>query len=282
MGIAVALMPDPGAPQVGVTVTGLNAVTPSTISVQVSSNGGKTYQTVRGADHLTVTSAMFVRDFVPPLNVPATYQLVVHSGATIPTPLTATITVPSSTAWIQDPLYPALAVPIECLPVGVGALVLANSFASLTRDQQFDAVTVTGARYPVASVGIRQVPSRVPLHLRTRPGTPASIAADLRNLFDLSGVLVLRGLPAAIPLDAVAHVVVGAIEENPVVGDVLGERNDWSLTVTQVRATSAAIVVPWYTYATVFTAWAPATYADAMAARPGQTYLDWLRDPRKV
>lgn len=281
MGIAVAVMPDPGAPQVGVTVTGLAAGTPSVISVRVSHNGGTTWTQVRGADHVTVTGGTFVRDFVPALNVASLYELVVHSGTTTPTPTQATITVTSTTAWISDPLYPALAVPVECLPLGVGALVLADSFASMTRDQQFDAVLVSGARYPVAAVGMRQAPSRVPLHLRTKTAKQAGVAADLRNLLDLSGVLVLRGLPAAVPLDPVAHVAVGGVDEHPVVGGVLGERNDWTMTATQVRPTTSAIVVPWYTYAAVFAAWAPLTYADAKAARPGATYLDWLRDPRK-
>jgi hypothetical protein len=279
VGIAVALLPDAGAPQVGITVTGMPTSTSSVLTVQVSSDDGATWWPVRGADHLTVTGgATFIRDFVPALNTVNLYELIVHTGAT-PTPTQASITVPADTAWIQDPLYPALAVPVECMPFGDGVLTLADSFASMIRDQRFDAVLVTGARYPVAAVGIRQAPSRIPLHLRTTSTQP-DLTDDLRTLLAASGVLVLRGLPAAIPLDAVAHVVVGGVEERPVIGGLIGERNDWSMTATQVRPVAAAIVVPWFTYAAVFAAWSPSTYADAMAARPGEKYLDWLRDPQ--
>lgn len=281
MGIAVAVMPESGAPQVGITITGLDSVNPSTITVQVSSDGGTVWTPVRGADHLTTTGAAFVRDFVPGLNVPLIYELVVHAGATTPTPTRASITVPSAYTWVQDPLYPESAVAVECLPSVANPMMLDDSFASLTRSQAWDVAVVDGSRTPVASVGIRQVPSRIPLHLRTKPETQAAATTALRRLLELAGVLVLRGLPPAVPLDAVAHVVAGSVEERPVVGGLLGARNDWLLEVTQVHATTSAVAVPWFTYASVFAAWAPDTYADAMAARPGATYLDWLRDPRR-
>src|SRR4051794_30022643 len=120
MGIVVALLPDPGPPQVGITVTGLASGTPSTISVRSITTGAPTWQAVRGADHITVTGGVFVRDFVPALNVTTTYQLVVHTGTTTPTPTEATITVTSTVAWVQDPLNPKAAVPLDCYGAGQG------------------------------------------------------------------------------------------------------------------------------------------------------------------
>jgi hypothetical protein len=280
VGIAVALLPDAGAPQVGVTITGLHATTPSTISVQTSTPGANTWQTVRGADHLVVTGGVFVRDFVPPLNVATTYHLIVHAGPTTPTPTEATITVASLTAWVQDPLNPTAAVAVDCWGRGRGVSLLADSFEDLTRAQPVDAVTVQGARLPVASVGTRQAPSRVQVHLRANLATQDTLAASLRALLDNAGTLVLRGLPATIPLDPVAHVV-AAVVESPVVGSLLGERDDWQLDVTQVVPTSMTVAVPWWTYAQVVTLWAGQTYTDAKNARPGTTYLDWARDPRR-
>ncbi|MGB2557728.1 hypothetical protein [Cellulosimicrobium cellulans] len=81
MGIAVAQLPVEGAPQVGITVTGLDPVVESVISVQVSWDGGSSWHGVRGAERVAVTGSAFFRDFVPPLNVEATYRVVVHSGA---------------------------------------------------------------------------------------------------------------------------------------------------------------------------------------------------------
>lgn len=279
MGIAVATLPDAGAPQVGITVTGLSPTSQSTISVRMSTDG-LTWYTVRGADHLVVTGAVFLRDFVPPLNVLTTYQLVVHVGTT-PTPTEATITVPSLTGWVQDPLNPGSAVAVDCWGAGAGVMALSDSFETLTRVQAVDAVQVIGARLPVASVGTRQAPSRVRVHLRALLPTQDTLATDLRTLLDTSGTLVLRGLPRDVPLDPVAHVVTGAVDEVPVVGSLLGERNDWVLEVTQVRPSSLAIAVPWWTYDEVEAIWVPATYDEAKAARPGATYLDWARSPER-
>jgi hypothetical protein len=77
----------------------------------------------------------------------------------------------------------------------------------------------------------------------------------------------------------VAHVLAGTVDESPVIGGLLGERNDWVLDVTQVRATAAAIAIPWWTYAEVAALWVPDTYDQVKAARPGDTYLDWARSP---
>lgn len=279
MGIAVQVLPDAGAPQVGITVTGLDAATASTISVHVSADG-LTWQVVRGADHLVVAGAAFLRDFVPPLNVPATYRLTVHVGTT-PTPTQATLTVPSPTAWIQDPLNPAAAVAVDCWGSRAGVMALADSFETLTRAQSSDAAMVQGARLPVASVSRRQAPSRVRVHLRAVLPTQDAMAASLRTLLDTSGALVLRGLPAAIPLDPVAHVVAGAVEESPVVGDLLGERVDWVLEVTQVRPSALSVAIAWWTYAEVAAIWVPNTYAEVAATRPGSTYLDWAQSPER-
>lgn len=281
MGIAVAVLPDAGPPQVGITLTGLHATTPSTISVRTSVDGGTTWQGVRGADHISVIGAAFLRDFVPPLNVPVTYRLTVHTGTTTPTPTEATITVPSTTAWVQDPLNPAGGVAVDCLGAGRGVMALADSFETLTRTQPADLAQVQGARLPVASVGTRQGPSRVPVHLRALLPAQDAETAALRALLDTAGTLVLRGLPAAVPLSPSAHVITGAVDEVPVVGGLLGPRNDWVLEVTEVRPTTMAVAVPWWTYAEVRALWAGATYDQAKASRPGATYLDWARDPTR-
>ena len=280
MGISVDVLPDAGAPQVGITVTGLVAGTPSTISVRLSTDGGVTWQTVRGADRVSVIGAVFLRDFVPPLNRPVTYQLVVHTGTT-PTPTEDTVTVPSSTAWVQDPLNPTAAVPVDCWGAGAGVMVLADAFETLTRAQSVDATQVQGARLPVASVGTRQAPSRVRVHLRTLLPAQDATTATLRTLLDTAGTLVLRGLPATIPLDPVAHVVTGPVDDVPVIGSLLGERNDWVMDVTQVRPTALVIAIPWWTYAEVEAVWTPDTYDQVKAARPGSTYLDWAQSPER-
>ena len=104
----------------------------------------------------------------------------------------------------------------------------------------------------------------------------------LRALFEQAGVLVIRGMHSDCPLDPVAHVIAGDITELPKDGGLYGVHNTWELVVDQVRPTSMKIVVPWFTYDQVkalWDAWTPAaTYAQVIAARPGDTYLDWQRD----
>ncbi len=195
----------------------------------------------------------------------------------------ATVTVTSDTAWIQDPLDPRGAVPVDAeYDNGTGAWTLASTAASVMRRQVADVVSVEGSRYPVASVGVRQAPSSVPIFLRAA-SAQGEMVRRLRALFDEAGVLVIRGMHSDCPLDPVAHVIAGDIEEVPVVGGLPGFRNDWHLVVDQVRPTSMKIVVPWFTYDQVkalWDEWAPAsTYDQVIAARPGDTYLDWQRYP---
>lgn len=279
MGISVEVLPDAGAPQVGVTVTGLSGSGESVVSVQVSWDAGRTWHGVRGAERVVVTGGDFFRDHVPPLNVPAIYRLVVHSGTVTPSVLEATITVGSTSAWIQDPLNPRGAVQVECVRNGAGLMLMTGTAARILRRQAVDLTTVEGARYPVASVGVRQAPSGVPLALRAVAASQGALINAMRDLLDSSGQVVIRGLPTDVPLDPVAHVTVGDVEEVPVVGGLLGFRNDWELNVTQVRPTSMRLVIPWWTYDQVRALWSPRTYDQVKAARPGDTYIDWSRDP---
>lgn len=278
-GLRVERLPDAGAPQAGITVTGLAPSSESVISVQVSWDDGRTWHGVRGAERVTVTGGDFFRDHVPPLNVLARYRLVVHAGGVTPLRLEDTITIASDSAWIQDPLNPRGAVEVECVRTGAGLMLMTGTAARILRRQAVDLTTVEGARYPVASIGVRQAPSGVPLALRAVAASQGALIREMRDLLDASGQVVVRGLPLDIPLDPVAHVVTGDVEEVPVVGGLLGFRNDWQLDVTQVRPTSMRIVIPWWTYDQVQALWAPRTYDQVEAARPGATYLDWSRDP---
>lgn len=278
MGISVEVLPDAGAPQVGVTVTGLAPSGESVVSVQVSWDAGRTWHGVRGAEMVAVTGGDFFRDHVPPLNVPAVYRLVVHSGAVTPALLEATITVPSSSAWIQDPLNPRAAVEVSPVRGRDTIRLLSTTAGRITRRQPVDLATPEGASLPVASVGRRQAPSRVPVVLQDLASSQGALVRALDTLLETAGQLVVRGLPVGIPLDPVAHVVAPDLDESPVVGGVVGHR-EWVLTVTQTRPTSMRLVVPWWTYDQVRALWAPRTYDQVRAARPGATYLDWSRDP---
>lgn len=274
-GISVSVINEDGAPQVGIVVNGLDPSGTSNISVDVSWDGAQTWEPVRGATRLDVIGGVFVRDHVPPLNLPATYRLTVNSGAVVPTDLTATITVPSTRVWVQDPLNPRLA--FGATPDGTGPVSLvAGALAGASWAQAVDVAVPIGAALPVASIGTRAKAADVALTVTFRYGADTgAVAALLAG----AGQVVVRGLPVAGLLDPVAYVALGDVTEHRV--GTLAQSVVMDLVARQVRPTGSAVVVPWFTYAVVFTTWAPSTYAEAKAARPGATYLDWAADPRR-
>lgn len=276
-GISVEVLPDVGPPQVGVTVDGLPAGSVSTVTIERSTDG-VSWSPVRGAVAVSVSGAGFWRDHVAPLNVPVTYRVTGASTLAFGE-RAATITVPSAVAWIQDPLAPRTAVPVSDLRSADGIVLQKPSLGDLSRVLPADVVQVQGARLPVASLGVRQAPSGIKLHLRGLTASQGVLMAALSALVETAGTVVLRGLPASIPLDPVAHVIAPEVTDSPLVGGLLGPRRDWQMTVTQVRAPSPRISVPWWTYDQVRALWDPATYDLTVAARPEATYLDWLRDP---
>ena len=267
-----------GAPQAGVTVTGLEAGN-QVISVQVSWDGGATFKDVSGGRRIVAVGGAFVRDYFPPLNVPATYRVVEHSISGAPTSDTLPLTIASARSWLQDPLNPREAVSVVSdghTPDGNRGL-MAGSFASAAWSQQVDFAQVLGADRPVASAGQRMIAGQVPLVIQHEV---AAEGGKLRRLLMQAGQLVLRGHDFDL-LEAVAHFVVPDASErrelrftNPP-----HQVSTWDLTATQVRPLSLKIVVPYWTYAQVAALWSGSTYQDAYDARPGDTYLSWLRDP---
>lgn len=276
MGLSVEVLPDAGAPQVGVTITGLPSGSPSVVTVERSTDG-RSWDAVRGAVREAVTGAAFFRDFVAPLNVDVTYR--VTTTAAITGSSTSSILVPSDTAWLQDPLDPRTAVPVAIARGPEGVRLLAPSFGDLNRRMAADIVLPQGSRLPVASLGVRQAPAGVLLHLRAMAQVQGALVKAITELVESAGTVVIRGLPASFGLDPVAHVIAPDVQDSPVVGGVLGPRRDWVMSVTQVRAPSPRIAVPWWTYEQVRALWEGFSYDDVLAARPGATYLDWLRDP---
>lgn len=256
MTVVAAIAPGDGAPRVGVTVTGLG-LTPSVVTIETSWDGGATWHRVRGAERITVVSSTFVTDFVPALNVALIYRVVVHSGAAVTGGDRGSVTVPSRTAWAQDPLNPRGAVPIALTPTNEGLWLLADSASSILRAQTVDVATVEGSRLPVASVGTRQAPSGIGLHLRGYAAEQGALVKGLATMLEQSGQIVLRGLPDGLGLDAVLHVVLGDVEDQPGggAGALVGVRRDFVLTAQQVRPSSLRIVVPWWSYADVKALW---------------------------
>lgn len=285
MALVVAQTADAGAPQAGLTITGLTGS--CDIVITVSWDGGTTWNAVRGGTLTGIFGSTFIRDYVTPLNVTATYKAVVTGGTTAT--WTATSTIASNYAWIQDPLAPRSAIPLVMAqaPDLSALLLIAPSFSSLSRKQAVDYAQPMGARLPVASVGVRQAPSNVPLGIQADAARQGALVTSLRTLFDTSGQVVIRGLSAFIGLDAVAHVIVGDVAESPTTSStMLGIFQGWQMNVTQARPVSTRVIVPWWTYDQVLAlvqsqlSGGATTYTQVTTAQPaGKTYTDWLAKP---
>lgn len=282
MALTVVQTADAGAPQAGITIDGLSVVTGCNITVTVSWDGGATYNPVRGGTLTGILGSTFIRDYVTPLNVTATYKAVV-TGGTVAT-LTATSTITSSVAWIQDPLAPKSAVMFASLPVAGALHLIRGSLVGGKRSQPANYALPIGAHMPVGSIGARQSPSGVPLTLGAISAQNAAFVA-LSALLDSSGQVALRGLPAGAGFDPVAHVTAGDITPGAV-GDLLGGYSTLTLNVTQVRPVTTRVIVPWWTYDQVLALvqsqllGGSTTYAQVLAAQPaGKTYTEWLANP---
>lgn len=280
MALTVAQTADAGAPQAGITIDGLSTSTACTVVVTVSWNGGVTWNPVRGGSLTGVLGSAFVRDYVPALNVPATYRAVVTGGTTVT--WTTTTTIPSALAWIQDPLAPRSAVSFTTRRIAGSMELMAGSFAEAKRPQAIDRAVPIGARIPVASIGLRQVPMDVPLILGAAAAQNTAYLA-LVALLDSAGQVVLRGLPAESPFDPVVHVTVDAPSTMTMRGK--SAYNEMPLVVSQVQPVTMRIVIPWWTCDQVLALvqsqlGVGATCAQVLAAQPtGKTCTSWVANP---
>lgn len=275
--ITAAQTSDAGAPQAGVTIAGLSAVTGCNITLTTSWDGGLTWNAVRGG---TVTGALgstFIRDYIPALNVPIRYQAVVTGGSTA-TVATTDFTI-ASTPWIQDPLAPKSAVPLYADMSSGHVALTVGSLDGGTWGQHADIASVIGTDLPAVSLGMRQKIAGLPLILTYDVAAEGGL---LRSMLMKAGQLVVRGLPASGLLDPVAHVIATDANESRY---PFGQVTEWTLNVRQVQPLTMRIIVPWWTYDQVLQLvtdqlGAGVTYAAVLAAMtPGKTYTQWLANP---
>ncbi|WP_152203640.1 hypothetical protein [Georgenia thermotolerans] len=271
-GLSLEVLSDP-VPSVGVTVDGLDASGPSTVTVE-RSIPGEGWTQVPGMAGRQVTGGFYEVDYAAPLAVPVTYRATVV-GAVQPATLEAVVTVVSGTCWLQDPVNPFTAVPVH---VGSGArrggaFFTKASFASLSWQLPGAVERVMGATTPVGMGGVRQAPSGLPMTIVTQSREQAN---RLRTLLTTAYPLMLRVVPPVTQFPAVSFLH-AEVEERPRfdVAPFDGSREDWVLTADVVRAPRVRVLVPRWTYGDVQALWE--THGQAVAA--GGSYLDWLRDP---
>lgn len=273
-GIRVEAFTDAPCPRVGITVDGLGAGT-SVVTVWRSSAGGKR-RPVRGFRRRSVVGADFVVDFEVPLARLVTYELEVHSGAVVPPRVVDQVTIASTTGYVQDPLVPDTAVPVEELNAAAHPVLGVPSFRNLASGIGMSVTAILGSDEPVALAGQRLAYSGVDFTLLT---DAAEASTALRTVLRTAFPVCIRPLPGWGPLPDVIYLAPPSIVEQPLGPALGGTFTRFVCAGDVVAPPSMSILVPIWSYADVEALWA--TYADAQAAATsaGATYLDVLKDP---
>lgn len=274
----LAVLGDP-VPRVEITVTGLDAVGPSRVTVWRSTVGGKR-RAVRGWKNRLVFGSDFEIDYEAPLGREITYDLQVISGSVTPLRVRATATLAATEGLIQDPLIPSSNVPLVSFSgSGIPAPTLApTAFRKLTYDMGSSQERVLGSDTPVGFAGQRMVASGIDFSTLT---DSAEQGTELRNLLMTAYPILVRPLPSWGDLPDLLYMDVAAPSEEPLDSHMGGTLTRWTLAGDQVAPPSLSVVVPIWTYDQVFDIWSGYTYASQQSVAVGinATYMDDQRDP---
>jgi len=260
------------APFAGISVTGLALDEGSVITIW-RSVPGEPRTVVQGARDMEVTAAAFIEDWGVPLGRKVTYTLEIVSGSVEPEVLTDTITIHSDTAWLQDPLNPVTAVPLDVTSDRGGVYLRSDAFSELARSLPGSIHYPMGSGLGASLGGQRRAPTGVPLTVVTNA---AAQATRLRTLLQTSTTLMLRTTETIDQVEATTYWHVG-LSEQPITTFNPAVRADitrWPLVGDQTRGPSVSVLVPRWTYGQVKELYS--TYGQTI---DGRRYLDWVRDP---
>lgn len=271
------LAPAPG-PAVGITVVALGAG--ETVYNLWRVAGGKRAKVREGGDREAV-EADYVEDYEIPPNIPVTYEIEILSGPGVSLQTySATIQVYSATGWLQDPLVPGSAVPIDGYSREDGRPVLLSpSLSELLYEADVSYITVMGTDEPVALIGQRAQANGVSLNLVTKA---AEHSNDLRVLALSSGPLLLRPVaPWGDTLPPLCYLAPGTVREMPRQSRTgVPGVSDWDAVSPLIKAPSMDVLVPRWTWGD----WEGlyATWSQAESVLSGLTWLDVTKNPTGV
>lgn len=268
--ITLELEPVDGTPPaVRVTVSGVTSTTVFTLQRLCE---GRTV-TVPGWRARQFVDSVVDMDWAAPTNRPITYTLLVN-GVTV---TSATVTLPSAYAWLQDPLQPEKSLRFGLTRDSVGTAVLDHkSLKQFTYKANAGTMQVLGAPEPTVFGGQRQASSGVAYQIRTITEADAAV---METLIDETPILLVRPLPKMVGVPAVAYLV-GDVVQVPFTTHLPGEHQRyWSVTGDVVAAVLKAAVSGSVTYDQVQQLLAGYTYDQVQAKAAATTYLDWQKNP---
>lgn len=259
---------DGAPPSVRVTVSGVASATTFTLQRLCE---GKTI-TVPGWRAKQFTDSYSGLDWAAPTNRPVTYTLLVGGDVVA----SATITLPSAYAWIQDPLQPDKALRFGLSRDGDTAVLDYRSLKLFTRKANSSVIQVMGAPEPTAFGGQRQATTGAVYEIRTFTEADAAL---MGSLIDQTPVLLFRPLPQMVGVPAVAYLN-GDVVQAPFTTHLPGEHQQfWTVTGDLVAAVLQAAVTGSVTYDQAQQLLAGYTYDQVQAKASATTYLDWQKNP---
>lgn len=274
-GIWVEPFIDAPVPRVGITVTGLDPVGPSVVTVWRSTAGGKRRK-VRGWANRVVYGSDFTLDYEAPLGRLVTYDLQVISGALVPLRVSDSTTLDVAHGYIQDPLLPLGAVEVTGgLDLEDAVTLTSAAFRKLAYDVDSSEVSVLGSSEPVALTGQRMAASGVDFSVFTEA---AQQGTNLQNLLLSTPLILVRPLPNWGPLPDLIYTV-PKVSMEITYGEEGATFIEWSLTGNTVAPPSIQVLVALWTYDQVAALWGTYDDAQAAASATASTYLDDQRDP---
>ncbi|AYR01521.1 minor tail protein [Arthrobacter phage Seahorse] len=263
---------DAPCPRVGLTITGLG-VGDSVISVWRTADGARS--PVRGGRRVTIVDAGFITDYDAPLGRPVFYEVEVISGPGGPSrTLTPTITVASTTAWLQDPLIPQSAVPVVCDDSDEGPYLRGEALAQLEYAADVSLINIMGSDKPMALFGQRMAARGVPLSLAAQL---LEHNVRLRQLLMCTAQLLFRPLPVLDSVPGTMFVSIPTATEIPVDVAEGSHLTWWDLKADTVQAPVLKVLTATFTYGDVALLFA--TYQQKQDSAAGKTYLDDLKNP---
>lgn len=262
-----AVLPSFG-PAVRVTVSGVSAMTTFTLTTLCEG----TTTPVPGWRAKQIIDTFSEVDWCAPTNRPVTYSLMV-AGAVV---ASATITLPTPFAWLQDPLQPDKSLPVLTDGDVAGYLTMrGDALKNADYNSGAQPIRVLGSKYPVGFGGQVTAGSKINTSVRC---TDAATASRMRALRSEAPILLLRTTTDMVPLPPLAYLQAD-VSEQPVTVHNGGNLTRWVITGDLVAAVLRAALTGSVTYDQVQQLLAGYTYDQVQAKAAATTYLDWQKNP---
>jgi hypothetical protein len=212
-------------------------------------------------------------DWAAPINRPVTYSLLVNEVVVV----SATITLSTPYAWIQDPIQPDKCLPVKTGGINPGFLTMDGpSLKSVAYKSKSSAIDIIGSAYPVAFGG--QVAAASGVNASMKADDNATSAA-FRAIATGTPILLLRTTSDMVPLPALAYLQAQVVEQPLTVHWGTSQLTAWSVTGDLVAAVLQAAITGTVTYDQVQQLLAGYSYDQVQAKAAATTYLDWQKNP---